>query len=434
MFVVGRVARSSRLARFVPSDQFRAFRTVYAGEGLFVSSAGHAVLLRYALEDGHGQVLVVGGDVGAFIDRRQFVLAGGHFVVARLDGHAQLVELALDLEHERQHALGDGAEVLVFHLLAFRRLGAEERTARADQIRPREEEVAVHEKVFLFAAGRGEDAVRILLAEHPQQPLRLRVEHLHRAQQGGFLVQRLARPRTEGRRNAQRGAVGVFQDVGGAGHVPRGVAARLERGADAAGGEARRVRFALDELLGAEFRQRAALAVRLQEAVVLFGRETGQRIEDVGVVRGALFDGPVAHGDGDLVGDRDVQLLALVDRSPQRLVGGLRQARLHRPVVEHVRPENVAGGRLGEIQRLRRRPVVRHRRDRVQSRIAHRRPLSVSFLTSSKSNSFVARNQASSTFVAMAFSCMPRAKRRPPNGQIRRNTLCGMIIKISRSF
>ena len=49
-------------------------------------------------------------------------------------------------------------------------------------------------------------------------------------------------------------------------------------------------------------------------------------IEDVGVVRRALFDGPILHRRGDDVGDRRVELLARLDRLAERLEDRLRQA------------------------------------------------------------------------------------------------------------
>ena len=78
---------------------------------------------------------------------------GRHLVVARLDGDAELVELALALEHEREHALGDGAEVVVLELLPLRRRRAEERAAGRQQVGPREVEVAVDQEVLLLGAG-----------------------------------------------------------------------------------------------------------------------------------------------------------------------------------------------------------------------------------------------------------------------------------------
>ena len=85
---------------------------------------------------------MIGGEVGVLEHRRDLVLARRDFVVAGLDRHADLVELGLDVRHERHRAIGDGAEVLILELLALRRLGAEERAAGVDEIRTRQVEVA----------------------------------------------------------------------------------------------------------------------------------------------------------------------------------------------------------------------------------------------------------------------------------------------------
>ena len=93
---------------------------VDAGERLLVQQAGEAELRRHPPQHLHRHHLVIGGDVGVLEDRRDFVLARRDLVVARLDRDADLVELALDFHHEREHAIGDGAEVVVLHLLALR--------------------------------------------------------------------------------------------------------------------------------------------------------------------------------------------------------------------------------------------------------------------------------------------------------------------------
>ena len=78
---------------------------------------------------------------------------GRDLVVPGLDRDAELVQLDLGLEHAGQDALGDGAEVVVLHLLALGRLGAEEGPAGVDQVGPGEVEVLVDQEVFLLGAG-----------------------------------------------------------------------------------------------------------------------------------------------------------------------------------------------------------------------------------------------------------------------------------------
>ena len=73
---------------------------VDAGERLLVQQAGEAVLRRHPPHHLHRHHLVIGGDVGVLEDRRDFVLARRDLVVPRLDRHADLVQLALDVHHE----------------------------------------------------------------------------------------------------------------------------------------------------------------------------------------------------------------------------------------------------------------------------------------------------------------------------------------------
>ena len=117
-------------------------RAVDAGERLLVEQAGQAVLVGGAADDFHRQHLVVGRQVAVFEDRGDFILGRGHFVVARLDRHAELEQLALRVGHAGQHALGDGAEVLVFQFLALGRRGAEKRAAGVEEIGPEVEEMS----------------------------------------------------------------------------------------------------------------------------------------------------------------------------------------------------------------------------------------------------------------------------------------------------
>ena len=86
------------------------------------------------------------------------------------------------------------------------------------------------------------------------------------------MVERLAGPRHERRRDAEERAVRVLEDERRRGRVPGRVAARLEGRADAAGRERRGVGLALDQLLAGELGDRGAVAGRAEERVVLLGR------------------------------------------------------------------------------------------------------------------------------------------------------------------
>ena len=130
-------------------------RAVDARERLLVQQQLQAVAVGHPLHRLHDQHVVVGGDVGVLEHRRELVLRRGDLVVPGLDRDAELVQLDLGLEHARQDALGDGAEVVVLHLLPLGGLGAEEGPAGVDQVGPGVVEVLVDQEVFLLrAAGR----------------------------------------------------------------------------------------------------------------------------------------------------------------------------------------------------------------------------------------------------------------------------------------
>src|SRR4029079_6671569 len=130
-----------------------------------------------------------------------------------------------------------------------RGLRAEERPPRGHEVGALEEVLLVDEEVLLLRADRGEDTLRALVAQQPQRTDRRARERIHRAQQRDLGVERLTGPRRERGRDAEQRAVRVLEDERRARGIPCGVPARLERGADAAGRERRRVRLALNQLL-----------------------------------------------------------------------------------------------------------------------------------------------------------------------------------------
>jgi hypothetical protein len=144
-------------------------RAVDAGERLLVQQAHQAVAARDVLQDLHRQLLVVRADVRVLEDRRELVLVRRDLVVARLDRHAELLQLALGLEHVGEDALGDRAEVVVVELVALRRLGPEERAAGVDEVRALVEVLLVDEEVLLLGADRRVDALGAEVAEQAQR-------------------------------------------------------------------------------------------------------------------------------------------------------------------------------------------------------------------------------------------------------------------------
>ena len=165
----------------------------------------------------------------------------------------------------------------------------------------------------------------------------LLADGFHGAQKRGLFVECFAAIGAKCRRDAQ-GA--ILDECIGRG-IPRGIAARLKRRAQAARREGRCVRLAAHQLLAGKFHDDAAVRRGRNEAVVLFGGDAGERLEPVGIVRCPLFERPVLHRIGDHTRDGGVKVLAERHGAAQRLIGVLRQPLPHDTVVEHHRPEKL---------------------------------------------------------------------------------------------
>ena len=86
---------------------------------LLVQQHAEAVPVGHFLHQTHEQHVVVDGQIALLVDRGQFKLVGGHLVVARLTRDAQFEGMYFEIFHERLHALGNGAKVVVVHLLVL---------------------------------------------------------------------------------------------------------------------------------------------------------------------------------------------------------------------------------------------------------------------------------------------------------------------------
>ena len=274
--------------------------TVDAREGLLGEEADEAVLGGDAAEQRHREHLVIVGDVGGLVDRSHFVLGRSDFVVAGLDRDTEFEALALGFHHASEHAIRNGAEVLVFELLALGRLGAEEGATAGVEVGTEVEEAGVDQEVLLLRAARSGD-VAVLLAEEGEDARGGLVHRSHGTEQRGLLVEGFALPGDERGRDTEGRAVLGVEDVGRGGDVPSGVATGFERGAETAVRERRGVGLGLDQRLAGELGERA-VAIGFEEGVMLLGGEAGERVEHVRVVRGAALESPILDGGGDDVG------------------------------------------------------------------------------------------------------------------------------------
>ena len=252
---------------------------------------------------------------------------------------------------------------MLLELLPLGGGGAEQRPAANDQVATLPICVLLDEEILLLVTHIRHHALR-MLAEEGEHALGLLVQRRHRAQQRGLLVERLARV------GAKRGgdAQDVVLDERRARGVPGGVAAGLERGAQAAVGEARRVGLALDQGFAGKLGNGGAVVVGLEEAVVLLARDARERLEPVGVVGGALGDCPLLHGVGHGVRHVQIKRLTAFDGGGEFFVHVLGEPLLHDVFGENHRAE--AFGKVGHVHpfaykaRSRRRVLGSTRRSR----------------------------------------------------------------------
>ena len=283
------------------------------------------MLARDLPHQGHDEQVVVVGQVTLLIDGRELELVGRDLVVAGLERDAQAERLDLQLFHELEDAGRDGTEVVILELLVFRALMPHQRAARHQEIRARGIQPLVDQEIFLLPAQIGVNLLDVGVEIVANVGRRL-VDRLERLQERRLVVERLARIGDEDGRDAER----VADDEGGRRGIPGRVAPGLEGVADATVREARRVGFLLDQQLATEFLDDAALAVVLDEGVMLLGRALRQGVEPVRVVRGAFLEGPFLHTRRDGVGCLPVEGRTIIDRVDQAL------ERLSRKILEHL--------------------------------------------------------------------------------------------------
>ena len=303
---------------------------VYAFKRLLMQQAGEAMLLRDGTHDLHGQLVVVGRDVGGGEHRRHLVLARCNLVVLGLGENAQLPQLLVELLHESSNARTECAEVVIIHFLTLRRHCTEQGAAGKDQVLALCVVLAVDQEIFLLRAYSGGYTLNIL-AEQLEDAARLCADGVHRAQQRRFLIEDLTGVGAECGRNV-KGTI-LYKCV--AGRVPCGVAACLEGCAQTAGREGRCVRFALDQLLAGELHHHMTVVGRRDERVVLLGGDAGHRLEPVRVMGCTLADRPVLHCRCNNSSNIGVDRGALAHGLLQLLVNVLGKTFFHHSVVKH---------------------------------------------------------------------------------------------------
>ena len=137
-------------------------RTVDAVERLFMQQADKAVTIGDLAHELHGQLVVIGGDVGGLEDGRHLVLCRCDLIVLGLGVYAHLPQLLVEIVHERLDTRADGAEIVVFQLLTLGCRCTEQRAAGQDEVAALGVILFIDEEVFLLGADRGGHALAVL--------------------------------------------------------------------------------------------------------------------------------------------------------------------------------------------------------------------------------------------------------------------------------
>ena len=244
--------------------------------------------------------------------------------------HAELPELLVDILHVCGDAGLDRAEVVVVKLLTLGSLRAEEGSAGELEVLSLIVKLLVDKEILLLGSdGRGNTG-NVGLSEKVENLNCLCTHALHRAEKRSLFIENLACVGTERGGNIKR----AVADKRGRGGIPCCVASRLKGRADTAARERGRVGLALDELLARELHD-YAVAVRLNEAVVLLGGNARHGLEPVGVVGSAHLYRPVLHRRSDYVSHADIERLAVLNGFFERSVSRFWKSLLHFFVIEY---------------------------------------------------------------------------------------------------
>ena len=243
----------------------------------------------------------------------------------------QFEGLDFEVLHKLRHAFGNGAEIVVVHLLIFGTVVSHQGAAGEEQVGACGIESFVDEEVFLFPTEVGLYLPHIVVEvlAHLKSGF---IDGSERFFERGFVVERFTGVGDENGGNHQC----VADEEDGTCRIPSRVAARLESGADAAVGEGGGIGLLLHEEFARKFFDHTAFAIVLHESVVLLGSAFGERLKPVCTMSGTHLDGPLLHTLGDEVGSWEIKRSATIEGCAIALIGFEREILAHLLVVEHV--------------------------------------------------------------------------------------------------
>ena len=247
------------------------------------------------------------------------------------------------------HTIGNGAEIVVVHLLVLGGIVTHQGTACQKQVRTCGIESFVHKEILLFPS----EVRGYLLHVGIEILTYFRSGHIHSmegAQQGSLVVEGLTAIRDEDGGNTEC----VVDDEDRRSGVPGRIAAGLESGTDTTTWERGSVGLLLNEQLAAELFHHAALAIVLDKGVVLFSSTFRQRLEPVGVMGNAILHGPLFHTSSYSIGHIALQTGSIINDINHFLINLLGQILVHLLAVEHFLTEVLIRpfGRCYYVERL----------------------------------------------------------------------------------
>jgi len=126
--------------------------TVHSCERFLMKQAAHTVAAGNFFKDTHHDLVVVCSDIYRCVDRSQLMLCRCNLVMLCLGCYAQFPALLVDFFHVCGDSLTDGSEIMVIHLLSFRRHGTEKCSSCVDQVFSLEPFLFVNQEIFLFSS------------------------------------------------------------------------------------------------------------------------------------------------------------------------------------------------------------------------------------------------------------------------------------------
>jgi len=219
---------------------------------------------------------------------------------------------------------------MIFHFLTFGRHCAEQSSAGKDQIFSLLIQGFVNQEILLLRTDGGGNTCNILVPEQLQNLDCLCVQSFHGTQQRSLFIQCFAAVRTESGRNVK----GSILNKSGGSRIPCRITSCFKSSAQTAGREAGRIRLTLYQLFSGEIHDDLTISDRTDEAVMLFGSETGHGLEPVRIMGSTVLNCPFLHGNRNGIGNIQFQMSVIFDCFTQRFVNILGELFAHHFVVK----------------------------------------------------------------------------------------------------